>query len=289
MLKKLIIKLSEFGLKRFSSYFKPLEEIIRLSNIGILFEVYVGLMIFLSLLGFFLTFFSMFFGSIIFLKLPIIFSLIGSLIVGLSVAFIVLTIFHSYPYRVLSNRKSSIEANLPFAINHMAAIAASGVPPLIIFRLVAEVEEYGKLADEIRLILRNATAFGMDLITAVKQVAERTPSEQFKEFLYSFISTIETGGDLKRFLDEASREAIMDYRLKRERYAQLLSTYADFYTTLLIAGPLFFVSILSIVSMLGGTLMGLPMDLLIQVGVYIFIPLLNFAFILFLHLTQPSV
>jgi flagellar protein FlaJ len=289
MLKKLIIKLSEFGLKRFSSYFKPLEEIIRLSNIGILFEVYVGLMIFLSLLGFFLTFFSMFFGSIIFLKLPIIFSLIGSLIVGLSVAFIVLTIFHSYPYRVLSNRKSSIEANLPFAINHMAAIAASGVPPLIIFRLVAGVEEYGKLADEIRLILRNATAFGMDLITAVKQVAERTPSEQFKEFLYSFISTIETGGDLKRFLDEASREAIMDYRLKRERYAQLLSTYADFYTTLLIAGPLFFVSILSIVSMLGGTLMGLPMDLLIQVGVYIFIPLLNFAFILFLHLTQPSV
>jgi len=289
MLKKLIIKLSEFGLKRFSSYFKPLEEIIRLSNIGILFEVYVGLMIFLSLLGFFLTFFSMFFGSIIFLKLPIIFSLIGSLIVGLSVAFIVLTIFHSYPYRVLSNRKSSIEANLPFAINHMAAIAASGVPPLIIFRLVAEVEEYGKLADEIRLILRNATAFGMDLITAVKQVAERTPSEQFKEFLYSFISTIETGGDLKRFLVEASREAIMDYRLKRERYAQLLSTYADFYTTLLIAGPLFFVSILSIVSMLGGTLMGLPMDLLIQVGVYIFIPLLNFAFILFLHLTQPSV
>jgi flagellar protein FlaJ len=289
MLKKLIIKLSEFGLKRFSSYFKPLEEIIRLSNIGILFEVYVGLMIFLSLLGFFLTFFSMFFGSIIFLKLPIIFSLIGSLIVGLSVAFIVLTIFHSYPYRVLSNRKSSIEANLPFAINHMAAIAASGVPPLIIFRLVAEVEEYGKLADEIRLILRNATAFGMDFITAVKQVAERTPSEQFKEFLYSFISTIETGGDLKRFLDGASREAIMDYRLKRERYAQLLSTYADFYTTLLIAGPLFFVSILSIVSMLGGTLMGLPMDLLIQVGVYIFIPLLNFAFILFLHLTQPSV
>ncbi len=289
MLKKLIIKLSDFGLKRFPSYFKPLEEIIRLANIGILFEVYVGLMIFVSLLGFLITFISIFIGSIIILKLPIIFSLIGSLIFGLSIAFIVLTIFHSYPYRVLSTRKSSIEANLPFAINHMAAIAASGIPPLTMFRLVAEVEEYGKLADEVRLILRNATAFGMDFITAVKQVAERTPSEQFREFLYSFISTIESGGDLKRFLEGASREAIMDYRLKRERYVQLLSTYADFYTALLIAAPLFFVSILSIVSMLGGTLMGLPASLLIQAGIYIFLPLLNFVFILFLHLTQPSV
>ena len=289
MFKKITVKLSEFGLKRFPGYFKPLEEIIRLANIGILFEVYVGLMIFISLLGFLLTFLFVLFGSIIFLKLPIIISLIGSLIIGLSVFFIVLTIFHSYPYRVVSNRKSSIEANLPFAINHMAAIAASGVPPLTMFRLVSEVEEYGKLADEMKTILRNATAFGMDLITAIKQVAERTPSEQFREFLYSFISTTESGGDLKRFLEGVSREAIMDYRLKRERYTQLLSTYADIYTALLIAAPLFFVSILSIVSMLGGTIMGIPTSLLIQIGVYIFLPILNFVFILFLHLTQPSV
>ncbi|MEM7826745.1 MAG: type II secretion system F family protein [Candidatus Aenigmatarchaeota archaeon] len=289
MLKNIALKLSSFGLKHFPEYFKPLNETIRLANIGILFEIYVGRMILLSLVSFIVVFLSMFLGLSIFLNLPMWFSIPGSLLLSAIIALVILVFFHSYPYHVLSSKRASIENNLPFALNHMSAIAASGVPPTVIFRLLAEVEEYGKVAEESAMIIRNMKTFGMDMITAIRQVADRTPSTTFREFLYSIISTIETGGDIHKFLEGMAREAMFEYRLRREKYLSTLTTYADFYTAVLIAAPLFFISVLSIMSMLGGTIGGLPILTVMEIGIYVFIPLLNIVFIAFVHLTQPTI
>jgi len=289
MIKKLILSLADFGLKRFPNYFKPLEEEIRFANIGTIFEIYVGRMLFLSLFSFVMVFIYMSFMLIIFANLPVWFSVPGAFFISSLIGLGILIIFHSYPYQVLTSKKTSIDSNLPFALNHMSAIAASGVPPATMFRLLSGVKEYGQVSEEANLIVRNMETFGMDMITAVKQVADRTPSQRLREFLYSVISTIETGGDLRRFLKGITQEALFEYRLKRERYLSTLSTYADFYTAVLIAAPLFFISILSVMSMIGGTIMGMSILDAMQLGIYAFIPLLNVVFIAFVHLTQPAV
>ena len=82
---------------------------------------------------------------------------------------------------------------------------------------------------------------------------------------------------------------MFDYRLKREKYLQTLSTYADFYTATLIAAPLFFISILSVMALIGGQVFGLSIPMTMRLGIYLLIPLLNTIFILFVHYTQPSV
>jgi len=286
--KKFILKLSDFGIKHFPSYFKPLEDEIRIANLGIIFEVYVGRMMFISIFSFFTVFGYMLFMLAIFGNLPLWFSFPGALFIAAIVSFAILIVFHAYPYQVLSSKKASIEANLPFALNHMSAIAASGVPPSTMFTLLADVKEYGKVADEAKSIVRNMQMFGMDMITAIKQVADRTPSTKFREFLYSIVSTIETGGDLKRFLKGVTQESLFEYRIKREQYLSTLSTYADFYTAVLIAAPLFFISILSVMAMIGGTIMGMSIIDAMQLGIYAFIPLLNIVFIAFIHMTQPA-
>ena len=81
----------------------------------------------------------------------------------------------------------------------------------------------------------------------------------------------------------------MDYRMKREKYLTTLSTYADFYTALLIAAPLFFISTLSVMSLVGGQVMGMSINAAMKLGVYVFMPLLNMLFLLFLQLTQPKI
>lgn len=288
-LKSLEASLGELGIKYLPNYFKPLEEIIRLANIGTVVEIYVGRMILISIIAFLASFFSIFIDSMVILKLPMPFSLLGGFLTGLSLASLVLTIFHSYPYNILSQKRNSIEANLPFALMHMSAIAVSGVPPTIMFKLIAEAKEYGGVSEEARMIIRNIEVFGMDPTAAIKQVAERTPSSSFRQFLSSFVSTIETGGDLIRFLENLANEAMAEYRIRRQRYTEILSTYADIYTAILIAAPLFFISILSILGMLGGKIMGLSITDAIRLGIYGFIPLLNIVFILFVHLTQPPV
>ena len=122
----------------------------------------------------------------------------------------------------------------------------------------------------------------------MKNVADRTPSAEFKQFLYGVVAMTETGGELKIYMENSAKEALVDYRLKRERYQQVVSTYADFYTAILIAAPLFFISVLSIMSLIGGQVLGMDIPTAMKLGVYLVLPLLNISFILFIHFTQPA-
>lgn len=278
---------SRIGLRYFSNYLRPLKEVMIKSNLNILFEVYVGRMMFFATLAFFASFVSIFF-FMLFMHMNVFFSLAGAIIVSIGAAFGVLTLFHSYPFQLISSKKASIEGNMPFAINHMGAIAASGVPPFVIFKLISNIPEYMEVAHEAKRIVRNVEVFGMDLSSAMKNVADRTPSAEFKQFLYGVVAMTETGGELKIYMENSAKEALVDYRLKRERYQQVVSTYADFYTAILIAAPLFFISVLSIMSLIGGQVLGMDIPTAMKLGVYLVLPLLNISFILFIHFTQPA-
>ena len=288
MYKDMIKFLGSFGTRHFSGSLKPLREEIVKSNLSILFELYVGRMLLLTILAFVITF-SFILVMFTFIGAPFLPGLIGALITAFATSFVVLTIYHSYPFHLLTSKKNSIEGNLPFAINHMAAISASGVPPFITFKLLTNIPEYGEVSNEAKRIVRNVEAFGMDVVSAMRNVADRTPSAEFRQTIYGIISTIETGGDLKKFLENSAKEALFNYRLKREKYMQTLSTYADFYTAVLIAAPLFFVSVLSVMSLVGGSVFGLSIPNAMRIGVYAMIPLMNIMFILFIHYTQPTI
>jgi len=60
-------------------------------------------------------------------------------------------------------------------------------------------------------------------------------------------------------------------------------------TGVLIAAPLFFIAAMALINMLGGTLGGLGVGVVMALGAYLAIPVLNIAFMVFLQLTQPEV
>jgi flagellar protein FlaJ len=280
---------SRIGQRYLKSYLSPLKAEIKNANIGMLYEYYVGRMLFLSFLSFVLIFLFVIFSLIWFFGVPLFICILSGIITGATMFMVVLTLNHYYPYHLLASKRINIETNMPFAISHMAAISSSGVPPFVIFKLISDVKEYGEITNECKRIVKNIEFFGMDIISAVKNVADRTPSVEFRQFLDGVVANIQTGGDLRRYFDTSGKQALFDYRLKREKYLQTLSTYADFYTAVLIAAPLFFVSVLSIMSFLGGQILGMSIPTAMRLGVYIFIPVLNIAFILFIQYTQPSV
>lgn len=279
----------KLGLKYLGKHLGSLKEELTKSNLGILYEAYVGRMVFYSFGAFFASLLFMPAFFLLIFNIPVWMAVASGFIAAVTVFFAVLFISYSYPFQLITSKKTSIESNMPFAINHMAAISSSGVPPFVIFKLMMNVKEYGEVSNEFKRIVRNIDVFGMDISSAVKNVADRTPSEQFRQFLYGIISGITTGGDLKKYLENSGKDALFDYRLKREKYLQTLSTYADFYTAVLIAAPLFFVSILSIMSLVGGSVGGLSITTAMRLGIYILIPVMNTLFVLFIHYTQPKV
>lgn len=206
---------------------------------------------------------------------------------GVPMAFSLVTFgfMYLYPSQKAKRRKKNINDNLPFALNHLGAIATSGIPPKSMFELLDTFDEYEGISEESGEISRRVNVFGEDLTTALKQVADKSPSEDWAEVLYGIISTVETGGDLKSYLQEKSDEALFDYNQERQREIQKLSTYASFYTAILIAAPVFLVVVLAVMNLLGGTIAGFAIQELMWLGVHIIIPTINALFVAFLALT----
>jgi len=281
-------KISIIAIEKYPEFFKKVYKSIRYAGLKILANTYINIIFFLTL----------FFGFISFPVLMTFFSLKGDLIaiafLKTILGFFIISGFtfwlgFYYPNMKAKTRRRSINTNLPFAIDHMSSVIASGVSPATMFKLISTSREYGEISIEIEKVINYIDFFGYDILTALKAVALITPSDQFKEFIDGFVSTIETGGDLKQYLHQKSGEALLNYRLERQKYVESLGTYSDIYTGVLIAAPLFFVTSLSLVSVLGGTIGGMSVNTVITVGTYIVIPALNLLFLIFLEISQPEV
>lgn len=196
------------------------------------------------------------------------------------VSFVMLTF---YPLQRMSSRRKNIESNLPFVLTHMAAITEAGIPPSVVFKLVGEFEEYGEISKEIKKISNNIEVYGIDPLTAIKQVASKTPSEEFKQVLLGFATTTESGGNIKAYLKNAGQEALFQWRTKRERFLSQLSTFAEIYTGILIAAPLFIIALLSVMGMVQPAIGGFDIPTLMKLSVYLVVPIMNAGFLVFLR------
>jgi flagellar protein FlaJ len=206
-------------------------------------------------------------------------------ILAASVVFFVLYLYPVQRYRAV---QKSIDLNIPFALSHMSAIASSGIPPEFIFELLTKFDEYGEIANQSKIVVRNIKAFGMSSVSAINNVAERTPSEDFRDILTGISATIEKGGNLVEYIKDMSNRALFNYRLKREKYMKTLSTYADIYTALLVAAPLMMLAILGIMGIIGGSVLGLTISDLMLLMTWVMLPILNISFLAFVHITYPG-
>lgn len=199
----------------------------------------------------------------------------------LSVVSLVFLIYQ--PIQNANKKRKNIEINLPFVLTHMGAIAESGVPPYMIFKLLAEFEEYGEVSKEMKKLVRNIDTFGIDPLTAIRNLAERTPSKEFKQVLLGMVSATEAGGDVKSYLKMSGEQALFNWRIKREKFLQQLSAYAEFYTGILIAAPLFIIALFSVMGMISPTLGGFDILTLMKLSIWILVPILNLGFLAFLR------
>jgi len=273
--------------RTYPQFFRNLTSSLMSSGIKMLSKTYISLLLFISSLSFILVLL----GSIVYAILTkgsVILSLISGISLAL-LAFVGMFLFmYFYPTLAAKNRERAIKNDLPFVIIHMAAVAGSGAQPIAMFNLVLDSEEYVGLRDEIKKIVNYVNLFGYDISTALKVVSATTPSDRFKSLLTGIISNIESGSDLKNYLDAKATEALNTYKLERKKYTSTLSTYSDIYTGVFIAAPLLFIVTLAIINILGGKIGGIDVGVLAAIGTYGFIPFLNLMFLLFLNVIQPK-
>lgn len=274
--------------EKYSNYFEVLKPHLMNINIDMPLKVWTCMIFMTTIMAFLISIVATVLVAYLLALEFQIFIVVVSMLPVLVAAF-VFFIFYIFPIQKSGSIKNSIETDLPFALAHMSAIVSSGVPPEFVFDMLTSFEEYGAIAEQSKLIVRNIKTFGMSSVNAINDVAKRTPSDAFRQVLNGMTATMEKGGNLVEYIEQMSDKAMFDYRIRREKYMKTLSTYADIYTALLVAAPLMMLAVLGIMSLIGGTVLGMTIDELILLMTWLVLPALNISFLAFVHLTYPGV
>jgi flagellar protein FlaJ len=284
--KKIAKKYFSWVSRKYPEVLKTVESTIPKSGISMSPDNYISCIFLTVIIGYFISLSAVAIMLSVLFQFNILVSILLIVFIPFITGVLIFIVGVFYPYQRVAGRGQNIETNLPFALSHMGAIASSGVPPTAIFKLLSEFKEYGVLAEEMEKIVRNIDVFGLDPVSAMREVAKRTPSERFKQLLAGIASTIEGGGNLKTYLKNAGEQSLFTWRTRREKYLQRLSAYAEFYTGLLIAAPLFLISLFSVMNMIQPQLGGYNILDLMRISIYLIVPALNLFFVAFLHMTQ---
>lgn len=182
-------------------------------------------------------------------------------------------------------RGSEIEATLPQTVAFIYALSRSGMAfPTVLEILAKNNDVYGEAANEIGIVVADMNTFGTDVITSLQQMAEHTPSESMQDFADNLASVLGSGRNLSEFLYQQYDSYREEAASQQRQYLELLSTFAEAYVTVLVAGPLFLLTILVVVGLvLQDTL---PM---VRVIGYLGIPLGTIAFAVYVDSVTQSI
>ena len=182
-------------------------------------------------------------------------------------------------------RGAEIDATLPRTVAFMYALSRSGMAfPRVMDTLAENEAVYGEAATELSVAVRDMNAFGTDALTALQRISRRTPSEDLADFSENLASVLGTGQSVSTFLNDQYERYQAEAEAKQEQYLELLSTFAEAYVTALVAGPLFFITILVVIGLvLQDTL---P---LLRAVVYLAVPLATFGFVVYVDSVTQGV
>lgn len=185
----------------------------------------------------------------------------------------------------IASRRRRLEANLPYALNFMAALASAGVVPVEVFGALAVQNVYGVVAEEAAWIYRDAKVFSKDLVGALQAAARRSPSQQWEEFLQGSVNTITSGGDLKSYLLAKSEQFTQDNRRKMKAFLESMGVMAESYVVVAAAAPLFLIVILSVMTLMqeGG-----DPTFFLNLLVLVFLPIIHALFTYILRSMRPD-
>jgi flagellar protein FlaJ len=149
-------------------------------------------------------------------------------------------------------RAKKIDMHLPYALNFISAMSSAGITPTEIFRSLSKQEIYGEIREEALWIYRDVGLLGRDVITAIKDNINRSPSAKFKEFLQGAVVTVQSGGALKPYFMAKADQYMRENRLAQKQFIETLGILAESYVTAAVAGVLLIIIIVPLLMIITG-------------------------------------
>ncbi len=276
-------------LSKILPFFECLRNPLMKSNLKISLSIYTAYMLFFSSIAFSVTFLVTIVFTLV-LRVWILTSLILAIalgIVALASAFIAL---YAYPAIVSDSRGRHLDEELPYLSIHMAVLSQAGMPPERIFKSVMTIGSkkfQSVAAEEAKNIVQDVTFLGSDIVTSMGRNAARSPSKKYAELLKGFISVTQSGGDLTRYFLSAARSYMDNARIASKQLSETLGNISELYVSIMVVFPLVVVIMLAVMGVMGGSLGGISILMIMYLVAYIGVPVMAMVVLVFLDGLMP--
>ncbi len=186
--------------------------------------------------------------------------------------------YHGKPASMAKKRGKKIDKRISGSMSFISAMASADVPVDVIFKELSKQTIYGEVAKEAEWITRDTELLGLDILTAIRKAAQRSPSNKFQDFLQGVVTTSTSGGQLKPYFLVKAEQFEKEDRLDMRKNMETLGMLAESFVTVVVAFPLFLVVIMAIMALISKTGSGFVVTLL-YVVVGLMIPMSQFGFI----------
>ena len=200
-------------------------------------------------------------------------------------------IMYIMPGFSISARKKKFSEELPYFMGYMATLASSGLTLEGIFKAITRENTNEEIVLSARTLVRDIDMFGMDVITAIRELIRRSPSEPWSELLEGLIATVQTGGKLKDYFLATAKVQMEEKKFILKKMTSSLGVIAEMYTIMLVVFPLMTIIMLAVMALMstgGGGLFGMPIDMLMKLITYLMVPIMGMMVLLMMDGMVPK-
>ena len=204
--------------------------------------------------------------------------LISSLILSITLGLVTLILAFVNPVYQRSQSMNKLEKNLLYSMSYMAVLSASGMPIERIFRRLTEVEDNPPLKALTHKFIINISMLGKDILTALAEMADASPSRQLQKTIESIRTTIMTSGDLKTIIIYEVGRQMQKKKEKLKASVNTLVYVGEIYVTMMVVTPVLFILMITIMSIMGGISFGGSSVVQLNLIIFFGIPVMGAAF-----------
>ena len=253
------------------------------AGLPLIYESYISSAFLLSFIASIPAFILSFLLETRILASPVLLSVIASVVLSFVVFAISLLVWLLYPLERRRAFKSKLERQLAYSFGILGALSAAGIGVERLFERLATTESNPVLAELARRFLRNVKVFGLDTESALREVATHSPSLQFSKMLESIAIAYRTSGSMHDLVAFESSRLFSEKKENLRKGVNDLAVMAELYITLVVVGPIIFIVMLTIFTILPTATTYLPNPTgLINLLVFLGIPAISIIFIIIL-------
>ncbi len=258
------------------------------SGIYRLYESYIALMFFITTLVFVSVFTASAVLHRIFYDLPLLQYFTVVFILSSISALLVPILFITYPLYRSGQKKKEIDSNLVYTTGYMGVLSAGDISVERIFERISQVEQHPAIKDLAKRFMFNVKVFGFDVVSSLEDITRRSPSQVFSRLLAGITNTVKTSGDLKSLLAYETKRLLHTKREELKKTLNSLMTFGEIYISAMVMGPIVFIIMLTILSIMGNTSFGLSTIEQLNLLVFFGLPTLSLIFIVILNGMLPE-